>query len=84
MVKYKEEYDEQAYIFFARFQEIYNFQNPSAHANPMMSPREVQFDSNYDSGNCKRVYQLKPYMFGILMREDTNTRGYFYWFNFKV
>lgn len=23
-------------------------------------------------------------MFGILMREDTNTRGYFYWFNFKV
>lgn len=23
-------------------------------------------------------------MFGLLLREDTNTKGYYNWFNFKV
>lgn len=44
----------------------------------------VQFDGHFESGNLDGVLMVNPYEFDIFMRVDTNTRGHFSWYYFKI
>lgn len=42
------------------------------------------FDQNFECGNLDSVYLHSQYEYNLLMKVDSNTRGYTYWFMFKV
>ena len=42
------------------------------------------FDSSFESGNLKEAYRLSEHSYMLLMREDTNSKGFYQWFFFSV
>lgn len=52
--------------------------------NPSQTDSDIQFDSNFESGNLDEVVQLSKTEFDLYMRVDTNTRGHLQWFFFSI
>jgi hypothetical protein len=50
----------------------------------MKSATDVQFDSHFESGNLEMAIKVGPWEYDLFMRVDTNTRGHFSWYYFKV
>jgi hypothetical protein len=47
--------------------------------NPNMNndfTNELEFDSNFESGNLDMVLKVKNFEYDLYMRVDTNTRGH--------
>ena len=45
---------------------------------------EVVFDSFFETGNLDCAIKVGENEYDLFMRVDSNTRGHFQWFNFKV
>lgn len=52
--------------------------------NPWCPEGELQFDSNFESGNLDMVIKIKDNEYDLYMRVDTNTKGHHQWFFFSV
>jgi hypothetical protein len=54
--------------------------------NPTLDPNdiEVEFDSNFESGNLDAAVRVSKGEYDIFMRIDSNTRGHLQWYYFKV
>jgi hypothetical protein len=52
--------------------------------NPKESNSRIIFDSVFEAGNLDAAIQVGELEYDLLMRVDSNTRGHFSWFNFKV
>lgn len=44
----------------------------------------LNFDQNFECGNLDSAYVHNEQEYNLLMKVDTNTKGYTYWFMFKV
>ena len=44
----------------------------------------MTFDSSFESGNLKEAYRLSDKSYLLLMREDTNSKGFYQWFYYSV
>ena len=44
----------------------------------------IIFDSFFENGNLDCVIKVDQYEYDLYMRVDSNTRGHFLWYNFKV
>ena len=44
----------------------------------------ITFDSFFESGNLDCVIQVDSHEYDLYLRVDSNTRGHFLWYNFKV
>lgn len=47
-------------------------------------PGSIIFDSLFEGGNLDTVIEVAPLEFDLFMRVDSNTKGHFSWYNFKV
>lgn len=50
----------------------------------MIRQNNVVFDSAFEGGNLDAVVKINDFEYDLLMRVDSNTRGHFSWYNFKV
>jgi hypothetical protein len=50
----------------------------------MISNSRIEFDSTFEGGNLDLVIEVAPDEYDLFMRVDSNTRGHFSWFNFKI
>lgn len=52
-----------------------------------MNPRyqgPTLFDSVFEGGNLDAAIEVAPHEFDLFMRVDSNTKGHFSWYNFKL
>jgi hypothetical protein len=52
-----------------------------------MNPKlrgDVIFDSHFESGNLDTVVQVSSDEYDLFMRVDSNTKGHFTWYYFKM
>lgn len=50
----------------------------------VLSENDLQFDSNFESGNLDIVVKIGESEYDLFMRVDSNTTGHFTWYNFKI
>jgi len=50
----------------------------------MILNNRVEFESTFESGNLDLVVEVANNEYDLFMRVDSNTRGHFSWFNFRV
>lgn len=49
-----------------------------------VSNSSIIFDSDFESGNLDIVIETAHYEYDLFMRVDSNTRGHFSWYYFKI
>lgn len=49
-----------------------------------IQPNTIIFDSFFENGNLDCVVKVGELEYDLYLRVDSNTRGHFQWFNFKV
>jgi len=52
--------------------------------SPDLPRSELQFNSNFESGNLDMVVKAAPLTYDLFLRVDTNTKGHFNWFYFQM
>ena len=50
--------------------------------NPDYVDKELNFNSNFESGNLDKVTLVKENEYDLYMRHDTNSKGHNQWFYF--